>query len=314
MDESSATIVAEMAEQLDVRPWVLLVTRSRGPGVTARWPGRRSWLSSCHPFDEDESLALLEAWTRDSRSATRCCAPSRRRPAATRCSWRRCWTSPGSAGRWRTCPDSVGAVVAGQIDRLTPRDRTVLRFASVLGDQFALASLRTLVSGRGVGGGPGRPASPRRLRRAAGRQHRLVAVHQRGRPGRGVPRPALPPAPADAPSGGRDAGDDRSRTPTRSPSSWRPTSSRRASSSRAWVHARGRATGRARSTPTPTPSTTTGARRTPRCGSTGCPLARSPTSSRPGDVADLAGLSRESIAAYRRARAFVRDDPSALAR
>ena len=32
-----------------------------------------------------------------------------------------------------------------------------------------------------------------------------------------------------------------------------------------------------------------------------------------GDVADLAGLSRESIAAYRRAREFVRDDPLALA-
>jgi tetratricopeptide (TPR) repeat protein len=43
----------------------------------------------------------------------------------------------------------VGGVVAGQIDRLAPRDRTVLRFASVLGDQFAFSSLHELVSDEG---------------------------------------------------------------------------------------------------------------------------------------------------------------------
>ncbi len=144
MDESSVAIVSEMAEHLEDRPWVLLATRSRGPGGLQPVPGAPFVAVELPPLDEEESLGAaggVDAGPAGERRPA--AARSQPRPAGTRCSSRRCSTSARERGTVADLPDSVGAVVSGQIDRLAPRDRTVLRFASVLGDQFALASLRT---------------------------------------------------------------------------------------------------------------------------------------------------------------------------
>ena len=178
-------------------------------------------------------------------------------------------------------PDSLGAVVAGEIDRLTPRDRTVLRFASVLGDQFAFSSLHELVSDEGWKLEPGdlhrldqfvqpegdnevwwrfanavvRDAAyaglPFRLRR---RMHRHVGdvlekMTDRPRRGRRAARHALRGRPGTAPAPGGTPG--------------------------------GPGSARARRTRTPRRSTTTGWPSRPRCRSTACHARRSPTCWRP---------------------------------
>ena len=56
--------------------------------------------------------------------------------AATCCSSSSCSTWPARRGSTAALPDSVEAVIAGDIDRLSPSDRTVLRYASVLGASF----------------------------------------------------------------------------------------------------------------------------------------------------------------------------------
>ena len=48
-------------------------------------------------------------------------------------------------GTTEALPDSVESVIAGDIDRLSPSDRTVLRYASVLGASFDTALLATAV-------------------------------------------------------------------------------------------------------------------------------------------------------------------------
>ena len=44
-------------------------------------------------------------------------------------------------GTTDSLPDSIEAVVAAEVDRLSPSDRTVLRYASVLGVRFDEALL-----------------------------------------------------------------------------------------------------------------------------------------------------------------------------
>ena len=82
---------------------------------------------------------------------------------------------------------------------------------------------------------------------------------------------------------------------------------------RAWRYARRAGDALARRTPTPRRWTTTGAPSTPAPGRRGAATEIADVLESIGDVADLAGLSREAIAAYRRARDFARSDPVAVA-
>jgi predicted ATPase len=52
-----------------------------------------------------------------------------------------------TTGSAEMLPDSVESVISGEIDRLSPNDRTILRYASVLGTTFDEALLRAAVEG-----------------------------------------------------------------------------------------------------------------------------------------------------------------------
>ncbi len=313
MDESSVTIVAEMAEQLDVRPWVLLVTRSRGPGGLQPVPESPFVAVELPPLDEKESLALLEAWTRDSPVSDTLLRAIAEKAGGNPLFMEALLDVARERGSVADLPDSVGAVVAGQIDRLTPRDRTVLRFASVLGDQFALASLRTLVSGQGWAVDPD---DLRRLDafiepqgtdtvwwRFTNAVVRDAAYH--GLPFRLRRRMHL------------QAGE----MLERSVEDRAPVAEQLATHffeagelSRAWVHARvaGNRSRAVYSYAAALDQYQRAAYAAARVDGVP-PREIADILEAQGDVADLAGLSHESIAAYRRAREFVRDDPLALA-
>ena len=313
MDESSVTIVAEMAEQLDDRPWVLLVTRSRGPGGLQPVPESPFVAVELPPLDEKESLALLEAWTRDSPVSDTLLRAIAEKAGGNPLFMEALLDVARERGSVAGLPDSVGAVVAGQIDRLTPRDRTVLRFASVLGDQFALASLRTLVSGQGWAVDPD---DLRRLDafiepqgtdtvwwRFTNAVVRDAAYH--GLPFRLRRRMHL------------QAGE----MLERSVEDRAPVAEQLATHffeagelSRAWVHARvaGNRSRAVYSYAAALDQYQRAAYAAVRVDGVP-PREIADILEAQGDVADLAGLSRESIAAYRRAREFVRDDPLALA-
>ena len=63
MDDSSAAIVTAMAEIVGERPWLLVVTRSRGT-TGLRLPEEVAVEEvELQPFDHAESVALLESWT-----------------------------------------------------------------------------------------------------------------------------------------------------------------------------------------------------------------------------------------------------------
>ena len=100
-------------------------------------------------MDHDKSVALLESWSVERPVSRHLIEAIAAKAGGNPLFMEALLDVARERGTVADLPDSVGAVVAGQIDRLAPRDRTVLRFASVLGDQFAFSSLHELASDEG---------------------------------------------------------------------------------------------------------------------------------------------------------------------
>jgi tetratricopeptide (TPR) repeat protein len=313
MDASSVAIIEELVDDLPHRPWVILTTRTNRTGgfvPPADAPVTRLELE---PFGIEESVALLESWSRDQPVS-----PHLLRAIAAKAGGNPLFLEAlfGAVRQHRpvaALPDSVEEVVTGQIDRLAPRDRTVLRFAAVLGEQFSLDALRTMVAEEGwsidledlhgldqfvrvAGPGPGwwrftsgvvRDAAyqglPFRLRR---RMHlRVGAVLEAA------------------------AGDDADIAERLSTHFFEGGDHRRA-----WTYAR-RAADRARSLYSYAAAMELYQRAIVSAEKVEGVSRRDVASALEslGDVADLAGLSQRAIAAYRKARGWAREDPLLLA-
>ena len=148
------------------------------------------------PLREEDAAEIVRArHRRRARCRPTMSTRSRGDPAATRCSSSSCSTWSARPGRRRRCRTPSSRSIAGDIDRLSPSDRTVLRYASVLGASFDTALLATAVHDdveldagvwerlRGlVDGDP------------LGRD----AVQEHARPGRRVRGPAVPAPPRAA--------------------------------------------------------------------------------------------------------------------
>lgn len=149
MDYASVAIALEMAEQLDRQPWVLLTTRTQGAGGFAPAPNERVTRLELGPLRTTESLQLLEAWSRDDPVSPHLLRAIAAKAGGNPLFLGSLLAAARQHGAVVDLPDSVEAVVSDQIDRLEPRDRTVLRFAAVLGEQFSLSALRDLVQSEG---------------------------------------------------------------------------------------------------------------------------------------------------------------------
>ena len=134
MDAASAGLLAAVLDALPEHPWLVLLTRRDGDwdGRPAPGPGRS--VLSLGPLAPDAALALAHALTEDTPLP-----PAVLERAAER-----------AAGNPQFLHDLLGAAAAGdealtetletaataRIDRLDPRDRTLVRHAAVLGMSF----------------------------------------------------------------------------------------------------------------------------------------------------------------------------------
>ena len=149
MDESSAAIVSELAEAAASRPWLVILTRQKGSDGLQLPEDVAFEDIELGPLDHDKSVALLESWSVERPVSRHLIEAIAAKAGGNPLFMEALLDAARERGTVADLPDSVGAVVAGQIDRLAPRDRTVLRFASVLGDQFAFSSLHELASDEG---------------------------------------------------------------------------------------------------------------------------------------------------------------------
>ena len=133
MDDASADLARRLAAKLDSCPWLLLVTRrdqergfvpEPGPALVTVVPG---------PWTAEAALRLAQTALEDHplprQALDTLAARSGGNPMFLEALVREASRSRSVAD----LPESVEALVTSQIDRLDPADRTVLRYAAVLG-------------------------------------------------------------------------------------------------------------------------------------------------------------------------------------
>ncbi|HSU01250.1 MAG TPA: adenylate/guanylate cyclase domain-containing protein [Nocardioides sp.] len=144
MDDASADLLGHLAEQVDGRPWLVLVTRRDEPDGYVPRPGSGLTSVRLEALGAAASLELVQA-----RSGQRTLTPAVLAALADRSGGHPLFlealvTEATREGAVARLPESVEGLVTSQIDRLDPADRLVLRYAAVLGtavDEAALDGL-----------------------------------------------------------------------------------------------------------------------------------------------------------------------------
>ena len=146
-DTASARLLDRLAGACATRHWLMLVARREGDGGFEPSEGRRIELG---PMPDRDMAALVNAAT----------VTTPLRPDELELVVRRAGGNPlfaeeivragREAGSFEAVPDSLEAALAARVDTLDPEARRVLRYATVLGRSFRLATLQALLSEEGV--------------------------------------------------------------------------------------------------------------------------------------------------------------------
>jgi class 3 adenylate cyclase/tetratricopeptide (TPR) repeat protein len=150
MDVASAELLERVVVDIAHQPWLLLVTRrdldtgfrpSPGTGATSVRPG---------PLPTSEALEIVSAALSDSPLPPHQLAELVERAGGNPLFLRGLVLAARTGTDLAALPESVEALINSQIDRLPPDERTVLRYASVLGVDFREADLRAILAGHAL--------------------------------------------------------------------------------------------------------------------------------------------------------------------
>ena len=145
LDDASSDLLAQLARRAPERPWLLLVTRrDTGAGFV---PAPGPDLLSVHPapLPPDQAVQLARAVATQPlthQAAAALMARSGGNPMFLQA----LVATADRLGSVADLPDSVQDLITSQIDRLSPLDRLVLRYAAVLGTVVDLVVLEQLLA------------------------------------------------------------------------------------------------------------------------------------------------------------------------
>ena len=200
MDDASTELLERLASGVADKPWMLLVTRRDQP--TGYVPDTSSGVLSVHPapLGTAQALGLVAGQLSDAHLRPDQIAALAERAGGNPLFLRGLVLAARSGASLDALPGSVEALITSQIDRLPPDERTVLRYASVLGVEFGEEDTAR---------DPRRARAPDEPFRAgpngqlpSSRRPRPVPVRARADPRRGVRRASVP-ASAGPPRSGR---------------------------------------------------------------------------------------------------------------
>jgi class 3 adenylate cyclase/tetratricopeptide (TPR) repeat protein len=146
MDEASAGLLERLTRDPERRPWLVVVTRRdaeggfvpRGPAVTELRPG---------PLSASAARELVETISTETPLSDFDVELLAKRAAGNPLFLRGLVHAVAEGGDLAGLPESVEELLASQIDRLPLAERTVLRYASVLGVSFSEEMLRAILAG-----------------------------------------------------------------------------------------------------------------------------------------------------------------------
>ena len=132
MDEASSDVLRHVAASVDTRPWLLCLTRrDEETGFVA--PGANSIRMRLEPLEGAEATELVQAKVGDTPLPPHVVATLAERSGGNPLFLLELVSAARDTDDIESLPDSVEAVIAARIDRLSVDDRRFLRRVSVLG-------------------------------------------------------------------------------------------------------------------------------------------------------------------------------------
>jgi class 3 adenylate cyclase/tetratricopeptide (TPR) repeat protein len=145
MDEASRELLRFVAEGVGYMPWMVCVTRREvETGFVADVAPTTVTLRP-EPLSSDDASALLAAMTEDDPLSPHVTAALAERSGGNPLFLRELLHAARTSEGLEDLPDSLEAVITTQIDRLAPKDRLLLRQASVLGATFTSDLLEAML-------------------------------------------------------------------------------------------------------------------------------------------------------------------------
>jgi class 3 adenylate cyclase/tetratricopeptide (TPR) repeat protein len=143
MDEVSVELVGHLAALVDVRPWLVCVTRR--PGETSLALPERATSFALEPLPHEDAVALVVAATEDAPMRPHEVEELVHRAAGNPLFLGELVALTRSGADAASLPESVEGLLTVEIDNLAPVPRRLLRFAAVLGRTFDGALLDDVV-------------------------------------------------------------------------------------------------------------------------------------------------------------------------
>jgi class 3 adenylate cyclase/tetratricopeptide (TPR) repeat protein len=137
LDDASADLLGALVEGIELRPWLIVATRREQAGAIRAVDRERIETIRLEPLDDAAATALLEAATEELPLPPHQIAALTERAGGNPLFLQQLVAAAREAGGVEALPDSLEALLTARIDRLSPRDRTVLRYAAVLGMRFS---------------------------------------------------------------------------------------------------------------------------------------------------------------------------------
>ena len=135
MDEASADLLTRLTADMSALPWLVLSTRREVDGGFVA-SGIFVDVLRPEPLDAAAATALVDAATEESPLAPHEIAALAERSGGNPLFLKELLAAARDAGGIEGLPDSVEALITARIDRLPPRERTILKRLSVLGPAF----------------------------------------------------------------------------------------------------------------------------------------------------------------------------------
>ena len=135
-DNASRALLAALATSVEERPWLIVATRREDASERAADMPPNTRTIVLGPLDAAATRQLAEAATEDAPLSEHELALIVERSGGNPLVLRELLNMATTAGTADDLPESVEALMTARIDRLPPRDRALLRSASVLGTSF----------------------------------------------------------------------------------------------------------------------------------------------------------------------------------
>ena len=147
LDGASADLLDHLTSRLAAEPWLVLLARREQP---RGWAGPAMAATSLRiaPLSADESVALVQQTAGERPIPPQIAAALATRAGGNPLFLESLVLQAGTADAADRLPESVQELITAQVDRLSPADRTVLRYASVLGNRFEPRTLSAITDGR----------------------------------------------------------------------------------------------------------------------------------------------------------------------